>query len=419
MPLTENPPAADEAEITPEQQVPTSRGNLPQALIDKINATAKAAQPDMADKPPEPAPAATPDPAKPADPAAPAATTPPAEPAKPESKGLKSVREALERAEKRAKDLEDSVNATAKEKAEAFAKVAALQEELTTTKKRIAEDLEPRAARLEQREKELQEAQDHLRMVDFTKSPQWSKEYVQPIADTQSRIQTFLSDIFATVNGQDVPATMEHFNAVLGAPNGTVAMERAKALFGPDFAAQAVGYRADLRALQQKQSEALKNAHAESMEWHKQQQAAQAQAQEQFRNTLYQRESHYEAGWKPADDDQELRAAYLEGQELADLATVGKPGMSREQLADAAGRARALVKKAFVADKQLARLKKENDELRQQLTRYQKSEPDVETRSDPTARSDKVYASDEQRRAALSAELRQKAATKYATPLGG
>jgi hypothetical protein len=355
---------------------PPATPTPPPSRPDKAAPTAAAA--------PSPQPAATP-----TKPEVGAPTPPPAvaEGAEVTLKGPKALREAYERAQSRVAELETSYTATTKEKADAYTKLAELEGKAKGYEERIQKEFQPALERLTATEKKLQEREEALRIRDYTATTEWHERYVKPITEVQQEAVQFIGELVANVDGREVPATAEHLNFIIGAPNANEAARRAEQLFGaqPAFTGQLVSYRNKLRSLQTKQQEALKNAQLESAEWQKQQQVQQAQHQEKFISMVREKERAYLPETAPVGDDAELKAALAEGTTLADRLANGAPDMTPESWADTVAQSRARIAGYSVLRKQNARLANELAELKKQLTAYQGTEPGVETRNAGTA----------------------------------
>jgi len=383
---------------------PARIGTLSPETIARLNAVAAgmpAPAPVDDPTPPAPTPPPTPAPAKPPTPpvpkpssssatpkepaAAPVPKPAPPEPAKPvaDDKPAKEtpaqLRAAYERAQARVAELESSYTATTKEKADAFTKLATLETQVKGYEERIAKEYEPLKQVLTEREQRLQAAEDKLRMTDFTKTEQWHNEHVKPIVDLNSKVERFLADVgFVTVNGQDLPANATHFNAILSAPSGQEAMSRAKAIFGPDFAAQVVSYRSELLALQSRQQKALETAHADSLKWQQQQEQQRRENQTRFKTEVAKRVALHLP--KPAEGDAEEAAAIADGTQLAELIEHGDPRLTVEDVFEKVALAQARLRGEPLKELRLKRQAARIQELETQLAAYQTSEPPVETR---------------------------------------
>lgn len=307
---------------------------------------------------------------------------PPKQPEPPEEapKAPKQLREALDRAQAKVKEVESSLTATSKEKADAYAKLSQVEAKLAEREKEFETTYRPSLERLSKVEKQLQEREEQLRIRDYTATQEWHDKFIKPEIEIQNEVQGLLSELVAyNEDGSTTPATPQHFEFVISAPNQNEAANRAKTLFGPDMAPTVSNYRLRIRTLHNKKQEALKNAQLESAEWEKKQNLAVAQAQELLRKRILDTESKLVQQFKPADDDEELTQALREGKELVDRAF--QTNLSPEQTGDLIAEFRAEVQKSKVSDKIIARIKKENEELKEQLKQYQKSEPEVITRN--------------------------------------
>lgn len=366
-----------------------------------LEAALKAAEgkPGQAPATPGPAPAApTPTPAKATPAPAPPApqTPPPTTPTPPPANqkgggGIKDLREAYERQNAKVEELNASLTSTSKDKADAYAKLARLEEDLGKANKRITEDLEPRAKRLADVEKKLQEREEMLRVKDYTATGEWHEKYVKPIADTHAEITDLLGELRATVDGNEIPATVDHFNHILAAPSLNEAARRASELFGEYAAPQIISLRARLNSLQRRQQEALKNAQLEAIDYEKRVQSQSLQHREAMRNIIFSEAKRLMGAepeiFAPKEDDTDTVHALANGQHLADLLLDGAPDLTPEGLMSKVGEGRARIIKSFVLEKQLSKAKTQLAEAIGQLKAYQRSEPEVEARAStrPTA----------------------------------
>lgn len=377
---------------------PTGRVNLDQSLLDKIKAAATTKAPankvvDAVAKPapaPEPKDDSRPAQAKAAEPAKQAVATPPAPDTKSadapatsggDDKGKtpkepKQLREAYERATAKAEELERSFTATAKEKADAYAKVAELEAKNRAYEERVQKEFEPAIKRLTETEKKLQEREEALRMRDYTATPEWHERYIKPIMDVQEEAKSLLGELVVQVEGKDVAAGAEHLNYVIGAPNAMEAHRRAEQLFGP-FASKIVDYRTKLRALEGKRTEALSKAQLESAEWAKRQQEEQQAAQAQFKQLVQQKVQQYLP--RLAEDDPEEANAMLEGVRFSEQLEQG--AQDPQVWADMVARVKGTVTAEKVQALRLKRAEATIADLRKELAAFQKSEPEVATRN--------------------------------------
>lgn len=402
MPTATQPPEPTTAAPGPELTLggPSRIGTLSAETIAKLNKVLP--QPQAAEAEPAPAPepakatppAATPKPApaKAAEPApAPAPTAkgdPAPAPAKPEEKPTKEtpaqLRAAYEKAQARVAELEASYTTTAKEKADAYAKLATFETKVKEYDERITKEYEPLKVQLTETAKRLQEREEALRMRDYTATPEWHEKYVKPIADTQAEVQMLLAELRATdANGQEVPATAEHFNYVLGAPSLNEAAKRATALFGEFAAPQVVNLRSRLGALERKRQEALKTAQLESEQWAKRTEAQQRDNQQRFKAEVARRVALHLP--KPAEGDAEEAAAIAEGTQLAELIEHGDPRLTPEDVYEKVAIAQARIRGEPLKELRLRRQAARIEELEKQLAAYQATEPPVETRRSNTA----------------------------------
>lgn len=392
-------PATDSVKepTTPTEQVsangtPKSRTPLPSSIMDSIRSAATKNLPASAvapttstttqtqdDTPKEPAKASAPPAvakaadatpaAKPADKGA-VTDAPTDKPAKKD--GIAAVREALERAEARAKELKGSLTATAKEKADAFTKAADLEAKVRTYDERFTKEYEPQLKKLAEREKQVQEMDERLKRIDYTQSAEFHDRHIKPISEAQRDVEDLLKQV-ATQDGS--PATMQHFAAVLSAPTLNEGERIAKQLFGDGFTTtEIVRQSARIRSLQRNLSEAQQKAAADALTWHKQQQEQQLTESARMATRVRERLASYMV--KPADNDPEELAAMAEGQQL--LEQLDKGHSDPEVRADIVAKAAAAGASRKVMELRLDRMSKENAALKEQLKRYQSNEPDVE-----------------------------------------
>jgi hypothetical protein len=388
---TETQPKPAPGVITPADLNASKSGNrtpLPNSVLDAINKEAGIAPTAIAlPDPPEdtPPPEKTP-PAQPqreVTPAKPAAT-PPAEPAGKKKDGIAEVREALERQTKKANDLEGSLTATSKEKADAFLKLADLEAKLTKAEQDIEKDYKPRVARLAEMEKKLQAREETLKIKAYQETDEFHEKYVKPLASAQREVGELLGELEVNEGDQPRKATAADFEEILGARSINDAARIAREKFGPDVAQQVVSYRTKIRSLERERQEAVKNAALNAEEYEKRQMASQAQAHQAVRDRLLAETQRIISGDPEVaipEDDAELKEAIASGQQLADRLLNGDPNMSHEQFVSEIAKGRsAIIAKPGLA-KKVARLTAENEALKKQLKEYQNSEPDVVARS--------------------------------------
>lgn len=302
--------------------------------------------------------------------------TPEAVPDKPAKKsGIDELREAHERNLAKLKELEASHTTTAKEKADAYAKLAETEAKVKGYEEKFAKEYEPQLKRLTEREQELARVQEQLRVKDYTATPEFHNAYVKPIVDVQQEALQFIGELVRASDG--APAGQAELNHVLSAPNANEAARRAEELFGnqPVFTGQLVNYRTRLRALQNKHVEAQQKATVESETFFKNREQEQLAAHTRFRQAVDQRmQAHL---IKVAEADPEEAAAYAAGQQWA--AQVDTGSSDPEQWADMVARVKASSINEKVKDLRLKRQADELATLKAELEAYRRSEPVVET----------------------------------------
>jgi hypothetical protein len=310
-----------------------------------------------------------------------------AEPAKPPKKeGIAELRDAHERATRKAQELEASLTATAKEKADAYAKIADLDTKLASYEKRIKEEFEPAVKLLSEREKQLQAKEERIRILDYQSSDEFHSKYVEPLATARAEADEFVGQlVVANAEGGERPATDKDFDAVLVQPNPQAAARLAKQLFGEDVYQSVMAHRMKLLSLERARTEAVKNAHIASAKWVEQTQVQQTQARQQFKSALTTKVEQMLASepevFKHADDDGEAKAALAEGQQFADALLEPPQTWTPEDFVDNVAKGRSRIIAYPKLRLTIARQAAELTNLKKQLEGYMKSEPTVETRN--------------------------------------
>lgn len=390
---TEAPPAPT-GEININQLVSRSgnRTPLPAETIAAINAAAQAngGASEPAAPSPEPLkPAPTPPAANGTPTPATVAPAPPATPApepKPKKEGIESVREALERQTNKTRELETSLTATAKEKADAFTKLAELEAKAAKYEKDIESDYKPRVARLEQAEKEIQRTQEILKIKAYQETDEFHSQFVKPLADARAEATELLAEIIIN-NGDGTArqATQADFDEVLSARSINEAAEIAQTKFGGMVAQTVVNLRSRIRSLERNRKEAVANAALRAEEYEKHTHAQAAQQRQFFHEKLMQATQAAIAAdtdtFTLPEGDAELLAAKTEGEQLADRLLNGDPSLTPDQFVGEIAKGRKNIIAAPVLSKKLAAAKAKIASLEEQLKAYQKSEPDVRTRN--------------------------------------
>lgn len=296
----------------------------------------------------------------------------------------KQLREAYEKAQAKVTELETTMGATSKEKADAFARLAAAEEKLKGFELRLKDEWEPLRKAHEETSKRLQEREEALRIRDYTATTEWHERYVKPIVETQQEALQFVGELVATTeDGGQVQATQEHLNYILGAPNANEAARRSEQLFGQNspFTPTLVNYRTKLRALQAKQGEALKNAQLESAQWQERAQQQQAEQLQRLKAFVQEKERTLRGPDFEVGEDTELKQALEEGMELADTLVNGRPDLTPEAWGEVIAKGRVHIQRSHVLEKRLARAEAELKAANEELARYRGSEPTVETRN--------------------------------------
>lgn len=393
---------------TPTEQVSANgtpkgmRTPLPSSILDSIRAkatqnlpasevaptTTPAPAPPSKDEPPKaaasPSKEATPLPttAKAAD------TTPAVKPAPAEAKvdgdkpakkdGIAAVREALERAEARAREVESNYHSTAKEKAEAFAKLAEVEKKAQSLEEKFAKEYEPQIKRLTEKEKRLQEVEEQLRIRDYTATPEWHDTIEKPIAATHERIGRILKQVAVTdpSTGQQRQATVEDFTRIAQIPFLNAREAAAKQMFGEGFvASELTRLSGELETQLENRKQALGQAHIKSQEYFKK--AQEEQMANQARLTQVVRENVKKHLIQPAEDDPEEVRAMQDGEAFADDLDRAAQSGNYEVWAPKLAQARADLLNKRILETRFKRVEAENAALKAELKRYQSNEPEV------------------------------------------
>lgn len=364
---------------------------MPNALLDAIHKEAEKSPAFVTaaklNEPPSdtpPTPKTPPEPAKreitPAKPAA----TPAPEPAKGKKDGIEAVREALERAQKRASELEGSLTATAKEKADAFTKLAELEAKASKYEQDIEKEYKPRLAKLEQTEKEIQRTREILKIKAYQETDEFHNQYVKPLADTRAEVSELLGELIVNDGDNQRPANVQDFDEILAAKSLNEAAQIARQKFGPDISQQVVNYRTKIRSLERSRQEAVKNAALRAEEYEKQTQEQHQRASQAFRERLLSEANKLISTddlLAIPDDDAELKNSLIEGQTLADRLLNGDQNLTPEQFVVEIAKGRKAIVGGKVLQTKLARANAEIATLRDQLKAYQASEPEVRARN--------------------------------------
>jgi hypothetical protein len=364
----------------------------PQPLLDAINAEAakngggeaKLPDPPSDTPPPDKTPQTPPQREITPKPEAKPEPKPAVEPAGKKKEGIESVREALERAQKKATDLEGSLTATAKEKADAFAKLADLEAKAQKYEQDIEKEYKPRVARLEQAEKELQRQREILKIKAYQETSEFHDTYVKPLADARAEVNELLGEMIVSDGENQRPATVQDFDEILAAKSINEAARLAAQKFGPELSQQVVNYRQKIRSLERSRQEAVKNAALNAEEYEKRNREQMAEHSRAVRERILSEATRLIQGdvniAVPEGDD-ELKAALKEGQQLADNLLNGNPNISQDEFLSHIGKGRAAIIAHPVLTKKLTKATARIAELEEQLKQYQQSEPDVRGRT--------------------------------------
>lgn len=239
--------------------------------------------------------------------AAPAAPKPgdkPAEPkpaVPPKESGPKELREEKDRWKTRASELETKM-------ADYEAKIKAGEA--------LGKDMEAMKAKLEQREKEFEAVQGRLRAKEFEASPEFKKQYGDPLEHALSDARETISTMVKTDNAQ---ADFERdvlpiFHA--SKKNYGQAYAAARELFGDDQAPAIMQHVTELRRLESAHNRALT---AEQANWKE-------RIKQEEGNRVIERQRDNETFWKIAEDLKNSNEDYRDPVDDAELATERNKG---------------------------------------------------------------------------------------------
>ncbi len=252
---------------------------------------------------------------------------------------------------------------------------------------KVLEGADERAKALE---KEVLTKDELIRVTAYTQSDEYHNTYEKPVAEATQSAYSLVKDLLVTgEDGQMRTGTPQDFQTVLGQPNHTLAMAKAKELFGDDFGNQVFQATIEVRKALGKRAKALEEAGARSLEYAKSQSeraaSSRAQAREAFDRAATELDTKYPGLYTAAPEDTEAKAARAKGEELARMVIVdGKPAdMPGERFLSEA--AKVYHRAAAWPKDQLAisRLQTELAETKSRLAEYERSSPGVASRQQP------------------------------------
>lgn len=392
MPAAAPPPAAppapkvDAAGIVPPAQVSASSiappidsqrpkaGSAREAIYKNLE---KYAKPPAGEEPPA-APAATPaEPPKAAEPPAQA----PAEPPKPSPAEPPKPGEPPEPDRSLQKPTKDFWRAFDSWKERAVKAETQLSE---ATKGAIPEaekkSLQERIEKAEARAKELE---DHIRYVDYAQHPEFKEKYQKPYEQAWDRAMEEVSQIrIKEADGSVRQAGIADLSAIVDAPLMD-ARVMATQLFG-DFADDVMAFRKEIRGLNAAQTQALQDAKKNGAErqkltqeqFNKQMEAVAKEIQTNWNKFTEEGLKHPKIGkyLKPVDGDQQINEALKKGRELVEQAfneNPKDPNLTPEQRSIVVKRHAAVFNRAFGFGRLAI-------ELERALLRAEKAEKEVE-----------------------------------------
>lgn len=308
--------------------------------------------------------------------------TPPAQPANaPAAQDVgKQAPAQLREAYERVKTERDTILAerdlTRKEAQEYRTKLNTLEERI-----KALEPVEGRAKELEQKVISMDE---QLRVSNYLQHPEFHEKYVKPVADAMQSAISLVKDLI--VEGDDgTPriGTEQDFHEVLSQPNTTLAQRKAKELFG-DLAATVVEARQKVRAAQELQTKAVKNASIESQKWIESQSVREAQertrARSEFQRKSEELANRYPDLYKAPEGDKEALAARKSGEELASIILEGNVnGEAPDQYLEKVAKVFHRAASSPMRELTIARQRQEIQTLKEKLAAYEKSTPDTDS----------------------------------------
>lgn len=245
--------------------------------------------------------------------------------------------------------------------------------------------------RLQKAETRAKELEDHIRYVDYSKSEEFKTKYQEPYEKAWGRAISELKEIYVTDPGSDQPreATVDDLALLINQPLGK-ARELANAMFG-DFADDVMAHRKEIRNLFEAQSGALEEARKNGADRLKQQQESMQKVGEQIKNFVSntwkaandEAVNHAEYGqyFKQREGDKDWNQRLGKGFELVDKAFSQNPmdpKLSAEDRANVVRMHAAVRHRAAAFGALVFNLKKQTDrvaQLEKELAQYKGSEP--------------------------------------------
>lgn len=385
-----SPPAdaqQGEAKVIPAQPPRPPAAPAADALATTDASTAKPA--DASTKPPPAADASkakfvAPDDVD-APPAADTAKPPATRPPDLTDEEVKSAPAKLRESYARVKAERDSIMAerdlTRKESAEYRARLKGYEDRIKS--------LESADARVKELEKQVLTYDEQLRITNYLQHPEFHEKFVRPVAEAMQSAVALVQDLIVedAATGTTRTGTNEDFADVLSQPNTTLAARKARELFG-DLAPQVVEARQRVRAAQEAQARAVKDAGSKSQEFLQRQSereaAARTEARAAFDRASRDLEARFPQLYRPPEGDQEALAARQSGEDLARLIVEGRPDtMATDQYLASVAKLYHRAAAFPMRELHITRLQGEVEALRSRLAAYEGSTPDTASRQQP------------------------------------
>lgn len=206
-------------------------------------------------------------------------------------------------------------------------------------------DREKLTETLQAREKRIKDLEAEIHATAFERSDEYKNDYLQPYVDAFLEGRRLTAGLDAqNDNGSSRPGTEKDFDEIMALANEKDAVARAKELFG-DAATSVLIQRQEVlkqnrrraNALQKARDDADKNSQEKTALTNQQQADLKKQQQALKQKLTTQNAAHIESRpdlMKPADGDDIAAKLLAQGEAVADLAFGLKPGTELENLPD-------------------------------------------------------------------------------------
>jgi len=271
------------------------------------------------------------------------------------------------------------------------AKVQTLEKELADAKKSSLPEAEVQEvrSRLERAEARAKELEEHIRYVDYSKSQDFQDKYMKPYEKAWERAMSELKELTLGEPGNERAFSPEDMLTLVNMPLGQ-AREAAKSMFG-DFADDVMAQRKEIRRLADEQNMALEEARKNGAErekqlrdnFTKQQSEMVSFVSDEWKKANEEAINHEKVGqfFKPIDGDEEGNKLLERGYQMVDKALAANPldpRLNPEQRrsiirAHSAMRNRAAAFGRLV--QQVQKLRAREAELVKELEQFKSTEP--------------------------------------------